>query len=128
MAADTRDALRAPEPERFVQSEGVVVRIGRDHEMIGSVSLVCHPRGLYDQTGTDPLPAMCLSGVDRLKSAAAAGDNDPAARLNVASTRVYCHEPRSAPRAKQRAQVFKPPAGEAAVCVLLKPLVAGGDL
>jgi hypothetical protein len=128
LAADTADTLCSPEAERFVQPQSVVIRIGRDHEMLRAVPLGGAMRSLHDEPRADPFSTMCLSSVDRLKPAARASDDDPAARLNLPPARVDGDEPRPAPRAEQRPQVFKAVAGEAPVRLFFETLVARGDL
>lgn len=96
--------------------------------MLGSMLLGGAMRGLYDKPRADPLSAVGLSGVDGLESTAGAGDNDPAACLNLLAARIDGDEPRPAPGPKQRPKVLKATAGEVAVALLLEGLAASGDL
>jgi hypothetical protein len=89
----------------------VVIGLGGDHEAPRAVPGGA-AGGLDDEARADPLATVVRRGIDGLKAAPLAGDDDPAGGDDLVAAGIHRHEPGASACAEHHAEVFEPPAEE----------------
>ena len=91
------------EAKRLVKAERVVMGVGDDHESSGAVLLGRVTRSVDEEARADSSSPVRGGGVNGLEPAASAGDDDAAARDDLAAIRGERRVPAATPGAEQAA-------------------------